>query len=91
MDAEIYKQMGVITALAIAVGWSKRELTSEEKKTAKKKAAHAVLDGGLGLAAGSILLLYPQAPFLALVGVAMALVIVGKDVARKHLDKYLDK
>lgn len=90
MDTQLYEQISLIAALAIAVGWSK-DVEKDKKLIAKKKLAHAVGDVGLAISAYAILALIPGLPFPAILGIAMLLVIFGKDFVKAKLDKYLDK
>lgn len=77
-----------IVGFLIGVG---KLLQSEERVTARKLLGHGIVSGGLGGAAGLILVPLPEAPIPVIVGAACALASMGTMALTMVFQKYLDK
>ena len=76
--------------LGAFIGMGQR-LADSENHPIKRYIGHGVISGGLASASGSILLLIPDAPLIAVIGLASAFSTIGTVAMRDLLLKILAK
>jgi hypothetical protein len=82
-----FDAIGILAAIGAAIGIGKM-LAGKEKLTWRFVCGRALLSGGLGASAAAVLSWIPDLPFVALVGIACALVVAGETVVEKVIDRF---
>lgn len=88
MTDEFWKQLGTLAAIGVAITAGK-EL--DNVKNVKKEWAHllskVILGAFLAMSAASLLLFFPEAPFIAIAGAAAAIMILGEKIVMRWIEK----
>ena len=66
-------------------------LSSDEKHSLRKIIGQAIVSGGLGAASGTLLLLIPNAPIMAVLGASAMIASLGTSALEKMLKAYTDR
>lgn len=86
---EIEKTLAWLAGVGIIVAVGKA-LTTNEPLTFKLVVGRAILGGALSTIAGVALLMFPEVPFVALIGIASALGILGEQFLGVAVRKILN-
>ena len=82
--------LGILAFIGAAVGIGQL-LASEEKLTARIIIGRALSSAGLGMTAGSVLILYPDINPVAMTGIAALFASLGTSVLEKIIQKFLGR
>lgn len=79
-----------LAAIGALIGLGKL-LQSDEKITVRRVLGHGIVSGGLGGAAGLVLVPLPDAPLPVVLGTACAIVSMGTLTIAMLIQKYIEK
>ena len=81
--------MGALALVGASIGIGQL-LTSKDVITARIAIGRAIISGGLGLCAGSLLTLFKELPLPALVGVAAVVTSLGTSAIERLFQRIID-